>query len=138
MVMNDLIPMIDACYRTLPDRDHRAIAGLSMGGGQALKVRLGRLETFAYIGSFSGAIRDFDLKTSYGGVFADPPAFNKRMRLLWMGAGLAEPRMHDSAEKAQETLNEAGIKNVFFECPFAHEWQAWRYDLQDLAPGLFR
>ena len=124
VVIDDLIPMIDAAFRTIPDRDHRAIAGLSMGGGQALQIGLGHLDTFAYIGSFSGVIRNFDAKTSYGGVFADPAAINKKLRLLWIGAGLAEPFMHDPA--------------VFFENPFAHEWQNSRYDLNDFAPRLFQ
>jgi enterochelin esterase-like enzyme len=138
VVIDDLIPMIDAAYRTIPDREHRAIAGLSMGGGQALQIGLGHLDTFAYIGSFSGAIRNFDLKTSYGGVFADAAAANRKLRLLWFGAGLAEPFMHDPAVKIHQALDQAGIHNVFFEDPFAHEWQNWRYDLRDFAPRLFR
>jgi enterochelin esterase-like enzyme len=137
VVMNDLIPAIDAEYRTLPDREHRAIAGLSMGGGQALQIGLTHLDQFAYIGSFSGAIRNFDLKASYGGVFGDAAAFNKKVRLLWFGAGKAEQRMYTAAQEAHEALGKAGIKSVFFECPFAHEWQTWRYDLLDFAPRLF-
>lgn len=138
VVIDDLIPMIDSTYRTIPDRDHRAIAGLSMGGGQALEIGLGHLDTFAYIGSFSGAIFHFDLKTSYNGIFADPAALNKKLRLLWFGAGLAEPFMHEPASKAHLALDQAGIHNVFFEDPYAHEWQNWRYDLRDFAPRLFR
>jgi len=138
VVMNDLIPMIDDEYRTLKNREHRAIAGLSMGGGQALQIGLTHLDQFAYIGSFSGAIRDFDLKTSYGGVFADAAGFNKKVRLLWFGAGKAEERMHTAAQQAHEALDKGGIKNVFYECRFAHEWQTWRYDLLDFAPRLFR
>jgi len=138
VVVNDLIPMIDAAFRTIPDRDHRAIAGLSMGGGQALQIGLTRLDTFAYIGSFSGAIFQFNLQTSYGGVFADPAALNKKLRLLWFGAGLAEPRMHDAAIKTHQALDQAGINNVFYENQFAHEWQNWRYDLREFAPRLFQ
>ena len=88
--------------------------------------------------SFSGAIRGFDVKTSYNGAFADTAAFNKKVKLLWFGAGLAEEAMHNSAQAAHQALDNAGIKNVFFECPFAHEWQTWRYDLNDFAPRLFR
>lgn len=138
VVMNDLIPMIDANYRTLTDRDHRAIAGLSMGGGQALRIGLGHLDKFAYIGSFSGAIRGFDVNTSYDGVFKDPEAFNRKVKLLWFGAGTAEAAMHSSAQSAHESLGKAGVKSVFYETPFAHEWQNWRYDLNDFAPRLFR
>jgi len=138
VVIDDLIPLIDTTYRTMPDREHRAIAGLSMGGGQALQIGLTNLDKFAYVASFSGAIRNFDVKTSYNGAFADTAAFNKKVKLLWFGAGLAEEGMHTSAQSAHQALDKAGIKNVFFECPFAHEWQTWRYDLQDFAPRLFR
>ncbi len=138
VMLDDLIPMIDAEYRTLPDREHRAIAGLSMGGGQALQIGLTHLDRFAYIGSFSGAIRNFDLKTSYAGVFTDTAAFNKKTRLLWFGAGKAEPEMYTAAQEAHQALEKAGIRNVFFECQFGHEWQTWRYDLLDFAPRLFR
>jgi enterochelin esterase-like enzyme len=138
VVIDELVPLIDATYRTMPDREHRAIAGLSMGGGQALQIGLTHLDKFAYIASFSGAIRGFDVKTSYNGAFADTAAFNKKVKLLWFGAGLAEEAMHNSAQAAHQALDTAGIKNVFYECPFAHEWQTWRYDLNDFAPRLFR
>jgi enterochelin esterase-like enzyme len=138
VVIDDLIPMIDAEYRTLPDREHRAIAGLSMGGGQALQIGLTHLDKFTYIGSFSGAIRNFDLKTSYAGALTDTAAFNKKVRLLWFGAGKGEPGMYNTAKAVHETLEKAGIRNVFYECPFGHEWQTWRYDLLDFAPRLFR
>src|ERR1041385_2076669 len=71
VVLKDLIPMIDATYRTIPDREHRAIAGLSMGAGQAMQIGLNNLDTFSAIGAFRG-IGKADPKTAYGGVFADP------------------------------------------------------------------
>jgi enterochelin esterase-like enzyme len=138
VVTNDLIPMIDSTYRTMADREHRAIAGLSMGATQAMQIGLGHLDLFAYIGSFSGGARVDDLQNTYNGAFADPAAFRKRVKLLWLGAGRAEAAQHSSTKTAHETLEKAGIPNVFFECPFAHEWQTWRYDLNDFAPRLFR
>jgi enterochelin esterase-like enzyme len=138
VVINDLVSMIDATYRTLANREQRAIAGLSMGAGQAMQIGLGHLDQFAYIGSFSGGVRGTDPKTAYNGVFADPAAFRKKVKLLWMGAGTAEAASHQSNQAWHETLEKAGIPNVFFDCPFAHEWQTWRYDLQDFAPRLFR
>lgn len=138
VVIGDLIPMIDSTYRTLADREHRAIAGLSMGGGQALQIGLGHLDRFAWVGSFSGAIRNFDPKTSYGGALADAAAANSKLRLLWFGAGMAEPGMYKAAKAVHDALDNMGIRNVFYECPFAHEWQTWRYDLREFAPGLFR
>ena len=89
-MIDDLIPMIDATYRTAATREQRAIAGLSMGAGQAMQIGLGHLDQFAYIGSFSGGVRTTDPKTAYNGVFADAAAFRKKVKLLWMGAGVAE------------------------------------------------
>jgi enterochelin esterase-like enzyme len=97
LVVSDLIPMIDATYRTIADRDNRAMAGLSMGGGQTLQIASKRLDLFAWIGSFSAPMRNFDPKTSMNGVLSDAPAFNKRVRLLWIGAGIGETAFHTAA-----------------------------------------
>jgi enterochelin esterase-like enzyme len=140
VVIDDLIPAIDATYRTMPDRDHRAMAGLSMGGGQALQIALTHLDKFAWIGSFSSPLRaGMDLKTAYNGAFADAAAFSKKVRLLWFGAGTAEERMHQPAMEMHQALEKAGIRNVFYESPgTAHEWQTWRRDLHEFAPLLFK
>jgi len=140
VVLNDLIPMIDATYRTLADRDHRAMAGLSMGGGQTLQITLAHLDKFSWIGSFSSPLRaGMDLKTAYGGAFADAAAFSKKVHLLWFGAGTAEERMLTPALAMSQTLKQAGIPNVFYQSPgTAHEWQTWRRDLREFAPLLFR
>jgi enterochelin esterase-like enzyme len=139
LVLNDLIPTIEATYRTQADRDHRAMAGLSMGGGQTLQITLTHLDTFAWIGSFSAPMRNFDAKTSYDGVFQNAAAFNKKVKLLWIGAGTAEEAMYRGAKQLHESLNQAGIKNVFFESQgTAHEWQTWRKHLHDFAPRLFQ
>ena len=155
VVINDLIPLIDASYRTIPDKQHRAMAGLSMGGMQTLFITLHHLDKFAYIGSFSGPIiagvnagkqppgaaqpPQFDTKTAYEGAFADPSAFNKQVKLLWLGAGTEEKRIHDGIKGAADALKASGVDVVFFESPgTAHEWQTWRRDLHDFAPRLFR
>ncbi len=140
VVLNDLIPMIDATYRTLADRDHRAMAGLSMGGGQTLQITLTHLDKFSWIGSFSSPLRaGADLKTAYGGAFADAAAFTKKVHLLWFGAGTAEERMLKPALAMTEALKQAGIHSVFYQSPgTAHEWQTWRRDLHEFAPLLFR
>ena len=140
VVIDDLIPMIDATYRTLTDKNHRAMAGLSMGGGQTLQITLAHLDLFSWIGSFSAPLRvGQDLKTAYGGVFADPAAFSRQVRLLWFGAGTAETRMLKPALALHEELEKAGIKNVFYQSPgTAHEWLTWRRDLHEFAPLLFK
>src|SRR5262249_38325689 len=131
---------IDASYRTIADRDHRAMAGLSMGGMQTLQIAPRHLDLFSYIGSFSGPpLGGFDPKTSYGGAFKDPAAFNEKVRLLWLGAGSGEERFAAAVNAVHKALDEAGIKHVVFESPgTAHEWQTWRRSMHDFAPRLFR
>ena len=146
-VTKALVPFIDSTFRTLSDRDHRAMAGLSMGGMQTFQITLNHLDMFSYIGGFSGAggmlvlgDRKLDPKTDYNGVFADPAAFGKKVHLLWMGVGTVEPeRMRAGLLRLHNSLDEAQIKHVFYESPGTdHEWQTWRRDLKDFAPRLFQ
>jgi enterochelin esterase family protein len=140
-----LIPFVDKTFRTLPDRDHRAMAGLSMGGMQAFQVTFDHLDLFSYIGGFSGAANVFamgklDTKTAFHGAMAEPAAFAKRVHLLWIGVGTDEPaRMKEGLENLHTSLDQAGIQHVFYESPGTnHEWQTWRRDLKDFAPRLFQ
>ncbi len=139
-----LIPFIDKTFRTIPDRDHRAMAGLSMGGMQTYHITLNHLDLFSYIGGFSGAAggfgRDLDLKTDFNGVFADPAAFAKKVRLLWLGVGTAEPEgMREGIRRLHRALTEAGIAHVYQESEGTdHEWQTWRRNLNDFAARLFK
>jgi len=140
-----VVPLVDQAYRTIPDRDHRAMAGLSMGGFQTFDVTLNHLDMFSYIGGFSGApfvLGDtrFDPKTAYHGVFADPAAFARRVHLLWLGVGTHETSMiHRGLMAFQQGLEQARIEHVFYQSRgTAHEWLTWRRDLNDFAPRLFR
>lgn len=146
-VTQALIPYIDSTFRTFSDRDHRAMAGLSMGGMQTFQITLDHLDLFSYIGGFSGAggmlvlgDRKLDPKTDYNGVFADPAAFAKKVHLLWVGVGTKEPeRMRAGLQRLHTSLLEANIQHVFYESPGTdHEWQTWRRDLKDFAPRLFQ
>ncbi len=146
-VTQALIPFIDSNFRTLPDREHRAMAGLSMGGMQTFHVTFNHLDLFSYIGGFSGAANAFatgsdklDTKTAFNGVLADPTAFAKRVHLLWFGVGTNEPeRMKQGIQKLHTSLEEAKVQHVYYESPGTdHEWQTWRRDLQDFAPRLFQ
>jgi enterochelin esterase family protein len=146
-VTRALIPFVDATFRTIPDRDQRAMAGLSMGGMQTFQVTLGHLDLFSHIGGFSGAVgpvvfggQKLEVKTAYNGVFADPSAFAKKVRLLWLGVGTEEPeRMREGIRGLHASLTEAGIQHVYVESPGTdHEWQTWRRNLKDFAPRLFR
>jgi enterochelin esterase-like enzyme len=145
VMIKDLIPMIDATYRTIPDREYRAMAGLSMGGMQTFMIGLKHLDTFSYLGGFSGAGGGFgnvpfDAKTAHDGVMADADDFNKKMRLIWLGIGTAEaPRMYESVKNYRDALEQTGIKHVYYESPgTAHEWLTWRRCLNEFAPLLFQ
>jgi len=143
VMVNDLIPMIDATYRTVPDRESRAMAGLSMGGMQTFQIGLKHLDLFASLGGFSGGGggfggAPFDTKTAHGGVMADADAFNRKVRLLWLGIGTAEGRMYEGIKSFHEALTTAGINHVYYESPgTAHEWLTWRRCLHEFAPLLF-
>ena len=147
-VTQALIPFIDKTFRTVPDREHRAMAGLSMGGMQTFQVTFDHLDLFSYIGGFSGAggmmmMRSGekpDLKTAFNGALADPATFQKRVHLLWIGVVTNEPeRMKAGLENLHASLDDGKIQHVFYESPGTdHEWQTWRRDLKDFAPRLFQ
>ncbi len=140
VLTGELIPKVDATYRTLTDRDHRALAGLSMGGMQALQIGLTHLDLFGSVGAFSAPpFGAFDVATSYNGAFRDAKAFNDKVRLFWLGAGTAEAAFAGRLKAMHEALDKAGVKHVTFESPgTSHEWQTWRRSLHDFAPRLFR
>jgi enterochelin esterase-like enzyme len=141
VVLKDLVPLIDSTYRTAADREHRAIAGLSMGAAQAMQIGLTHPDTFSAVGAFSGAGK-VDPKTAYGGVFADAAAFDKKVSLLYLHSGTVglDARIHTGAKALYEMLERAGSKNVVFRDlqGQGHEWQTWRYAFHDFAPRLFR
>ena len=139
LMVTDLIPMVERTYRALPGRENRAMAGLSMGGMQSFTTVLSNTDKFAYLGGFSGSSGGrggFDPKTANNGVFADAAAFNKKMKVLFLGIGSVEG---PGTKNFSEELTKAGIHNVYFESPgTAHEWLTWRRCLYDFAPRLFK
>ena len=132
VVIQELIPTIESHYRVIKDREHRGIAGLSMGGGQAVSIGLANLDTFAYIGCFSGAVRR--LNDQDGDL--DVATINKNLKLFWIGCG-TEDFVLPRCEALHESLDELGIRHEFVAHPGTHEWQAWRRHLSLLAPKLF-
>jgi len=143
MMFTDLVPIVERTYRVRPGKEHRAMAGLSMGGAQTFATTLTNLDKFSYIGGFSGNCGGFgrggdapDMKTICGGAFADPAAFNGKIKLLFLGIGAAEG---PGTKNFSEALTKAGVRNVYFESPeTAHEWLTWRRALYEFAPRLFR
>ena len=145
VMTKEVIPMIDSTFRTIPDRDHRAMAGLSMGANQALHLATDHLDTFAYMAGFSGTMNGLsgdplDPATAFNGIFKDGAAFNGKVKLLWLGMGTEEPDyFHKSIGAFRTMLDKAEIKYVYFSSPgTAHEWLTWRRDLNDFAPRLFQ
>jgi enterochelin esterase-like enzyme len=145
VVTKDLVPYIDSTFRTIPDREHRALAGLSMGGMQAYTIGLKHTDLFSSIGGFSGAGggfggAPFDVKTAFDGIMADPAAFNRRTGVLFLSVGTAESqRFRDGIRGFRDALDKAGIKTVFYESPGTdHEWLTWRRSLHAFAALLFK
>jgi enterochelin esterase-like enzyme len=137
-LIEDVIPFIQSKYRTIADRDHRAIAGLSMGGGQSLTIGLNHLELFSYVGGFSAAIgAAADLPKTYASLVANAEASNGKLRLLWVGCG-TEDSLFAAAKSFSEFLNGHGIKHTFRETTGAHTWMVWRRYLNEIAPLLFQ
>ena len=143
VLVNEVIPMIDKSFRTLTDRDHRAMAGLSMGGFQTFQTTMTNLDKFAHIGGFSGAGRlqpGADIKQLYNGAWADADAFNKKMKVVYVSIGTKEPeRMYTGVKGFHEALDKAGIRHVYYESPGTlHEWQTWRRSLRQYAGLIFK
>ena len=136
VMIQDLIPTIDSKFRTLTDRDHRAMAGLSWGGHQTFDLVLNNMDKFAWMGAFSGAIFGLDVKTAYHGVFTRPDEFNKRIHYLYLSCGSEE---NFGTEALVKSLRDNGIKTDFYVSPGTHhEWLTWRRCFRQFIPHLFK
>jgi len=131
MLTEDLIPYIDANFRTLADQPNRAMAGLSMGGMQTKSITLANLDKFSHIGIFSGgSITPADI--------TDMDAFKQKVKLVFFSYGSREERGATAAKAAAEALKAAGINSHYYESPLTgHEWQSWRRSLYQFAPLVF-
>jgi len=139
VLIEDIIPMIDATYRTIPDRQHRAMAGLSLGGTQTWEITQAHLDTFAYIGSFSAPFGFPEVPGGFNGLLGDPAAFAKQVNVLFVSVGSAEGGMTGGSRTFHQALDQAGIRHVYYASPgTAHEWQTWRRSLHEFAPLLFQ
>jgi enterochelin esterase family protein len=145
VMINEIIPMIDTNYRTKADREHRAMAGLSMGANQTIQITMNNLDKFSYIGGFSGtsnfpSVAELDPATFSNGKFKDGEALNKQIKLFWLGLGTKEPNPFPGSVGAfRAMLEKAGIKYVFYQSTgTAHEWLTWRRDLFQFVPLLFK
>ena len=136
VLLNDLIPYIDANFRTKTDRDSRAMAGLSWGGHQTFDVALTNLDKFAWIGTFSGAIFGLDVKTAYDGVFANADEFNKKVHYMYMNWGSDD---FVNSQSIVDGLRQLGIKvDSSVSQGTGHEFLTWRRGLHEFIPHLFK
>ncbi len=137
-----IIPNIDLSYRTIAKKESRAMAGLSMGGMQTMLIGMNHLELFSYYGFFSGAIMGGimdDPKTAFNGAFADAESFNKKVKLMWFGAGSGETQFVKMVDDTKKKLADLGIKsNTYISQGTFHEWHTWRRHLNEFAPLLFK
>jgi enterochelin esterase-like enzyme len=145
VMITEIIPMIDAKFRTKADREHRAIAGLSMGANQTMRIIMNNMDKFAYIGAFSGTPNYpgsdvIDPTTFLDGKFKDGAAINQQLNLIWLGLGTKEPNPFPASVGAfRAMLDKQGIKHVYYESPgTAHEWQTWRRSLKQYAGLIFK
>jgi enterochelin esterase family protein len=137
-LLEDVIPYVQAHYRTLGDRKNRALVGLSMGGGQALGIGLNHRELFAYVGGFSSGLgRPADFPKTYASLVADAKVTNRDMRLIWIGCGTDDGAFANS-KSLSAFLSSSGVKHTFHESPGAHTWMVWRRYLDEVAPLLFK
>jgi enterochelin esterase family protein len=135
VVVDELIPMIDANYRTVAGPDDRAIAGTGLGGCQALHIGLGNPDLFAHVGGF-GALLPTDVTDRVG---RDPAGINGRADLIFLSAGAAEREGNREIRSVRESWGRSGVRHVYYESPgTGREWLTWRRSLHQFAPRLFR
>ena len=130
-LLKNIIPYVESHYPVQADAEHRAVAGLSMGGGQALRIGLKHLDTFAWVGGFSSAV-------GRGGSAADlVPGDAQKLRLLWLSCGDKDGGMKNSLA-LHTALEEKKVNHVWHVDSGAHEWAVWKNDLYLISQLLFQ
>jgi enterochelin esterase family protein len=137
VLIKDIIPAIDANFRTIADREHRAMAGLSLGGTQTYEITQANLDKFSSIGIFSAPFGFPGVETGYNGLLSKPAEFAKQVKVFYISMGSKEGP--NSGRGIHEELQKAGVKHVYFEAPgTAHEFQTWRKSLHGFAQLIFQ
>jgi enterochelin esterase family protein len=132
-LLTEVIPEVEKAYRVSKDRGSRAIAGLSMGGAEALFVGLNALDRFAWVGAFSSGGVSEEFAATFPTLDAKA---NDRLRLLWIACG-TEDRLINTSRRFRDWLKSKEIRHIGVETPGAHTWMVWRRYLADFAPMLF-
>ena len=134
-LLEDVLPFVESNYRVKKERTQRAIAGLSMGGGQSLTIGLNHLDLFAWVGGFSSFLRNPE--TTIAKVLTDAKGTNERLKLLWIACG-KDDRLIEQAQEMSALLKQKDIRHEFLTTEGNHSWPVWRRYLADFAPLLFR
>lgn len=132
-LLKDLIPYVQQHYSTYKDREHRAIAGLSMGGGQSLNFGLGNLDVFAWIGGFSSAPNTKQPTE----LIPNPKTTHKQLKLLWISCG-TEDNLMPITSRTVDYLKENRIPHVFLKEPGGHDFKVWKNDLYHFSQLVFK
>jgi enterochelin esterase-like enzyme len=133
VVAHDLIPYVDSAFRTIPDREHRAVAGLSMGGGQALNFGLGHLDEFAWVGGFSSAPNT----KPPAELVPDAAAAREKLKLLWLSCGNQDGLIRIS-QGVHAYLKEKRVPHVWNVDGHAHDPAHWKNNLYYFLQRVFR
>ena len=137
-LLKDVIPLVEKRYRVRKERLSRAIAGLSMGGGQSFVIGLRNPDRFAWVGEFSsGLLSDPELDLDSYGVTLDAAGINQALRLLWISCGTEDERWEGHCAFSAK-LDSLGIRHTFDSAPYAHQWQFWREQLYAFASRIFK
>ncbi|HET9432160.1 MAG TPA: alpha/beta hydrolase-fold protein, partial [Chitinophagaceae bacterium] len=132
-LLNDLIPFIEKKYSVLTDREHRAIAGLSMGGGQSLNFGLGNLDKFAWVGGFSSAPNTKKPEE----LIRDPEAAKNKLKLLWISCGDNDGLITFS-KRTHDYLFEKSVPHIYYIEPGGHDFKVWKNGLYMFSQFLFK
>jgi enterochelin esterase-like enzyme len=133
-LLTEVIPLVERHYRVATDRNSRAMAGLSMGGAEALYVGLNTLDRFAWVGSFSAGGMLEDYAATFPALSGEA---NRQLRLLWIACGTDDPLV-GANRKFREWLMSQGVDFTAIETPGMHTWMVWRRNLIAFVPLLFK
>src|ERR1035438_9915118 len=135
-VVKDVMPLVESKYRVRAGRENRAIAGLSMGGGQSIAIGFRHLDLFSAIGAFSAAIPG-DFEKEFGQKIANAKDVNAKLKVLWLACG-KQDTLFERSQKFSDLLDAHQIKHTFRPSEGAHVFKVWRLYLSEFAPLLFR
>jgi enterochelin esterase-like enzyme len=138
-LLEDVIPFVESHYPVIADAQHRALAGLSMGGGQTMRIGPPHSDTFAWLGVFSAGIRkqNENAQPDVMATYPDAETLNSRLKLFWVSCGDHDPGI-EGAKTFDQKLTDKKITHLWHQDTGAHEWPVWKNDLYLLAQKLFR